>query len=42
VEILISVAVVIAFVLAAWFWGADSRPGLDDYRAHDQRPHRWI
>ena len=39
---LIFLAVLIAFDLAAWFWGVDSRVMMDDDRSIDRAPRRWI
>jgi nitrogen fixation-related uncharacterized protein len=40
-EILIAVAVLILVGVAAWFWGVDSRPPLDDPTLYG-RPRRAI
>ena len=41
-EILVFLALLIAFDLAAWFWGVDSRVKVDDDRAINRAPRRWI
>jgi hypothetical protein len=42
VEILIFLALVIVFDVAAWFWGVDSRVTVDDGRSLDAPSRRWI
>jgi hypothetical protein len=42
VDLAIVLAAFIVFDVVAWFWGVDSRPGLNDDRAIDPRPHRSI
>ena len=41
-EILLFLAALILFDVAAWFWGADSRVVLDDGRSVEPPSRRWI
>jgi len=40
VDLLLGVAAVIAFAIASYFWGVDSRPGFSDGRV--DRVERWF
>jgi hypothetical protein len=42
VEILVALALLILFDLAAWRWSFDSRVPLDDGRSVDPPSRRWI
>jgi hypothetical protein len=41
-EILLFLVVLILFDVAAWFWGVDSRVGIDEGRSVDAPSRRWI
>jgi hypothetical protein len=41
-EMLIALAALILFDVAAWFWGVDSRVMMDDERAVHPPSRRWI
>ena len=41
-EILVFLVAVILFDIAAWYWGVDSRVGIDDGRSVDRPSRRWI
>ena len=41
-ELLIALAALIVFDIAAWYWGVDSRIGFDERPTTNDRPHRWI
>jgi hypothetical protein len=41
-EILVAVAVLLVFDVAAWFWGVDSRVVMDDERSIQRAPRRSI
>ena len=41
-EILVFLAAVILFDIAAWYWGVDCRVGIDDGRSVERPSRRWI